>query len=142
MLKIKSLPESTKWLETLPDMKESQNFGRYSGLEGKIKMTPKNITVQGLPAFDTALYLESDETIAAYLTDILEANDAGLLAAALGTIARVRGMSEIAKSAGITREALYKALRPGSAPRFDTVNRVCGALGVRLVVQVAPAATL
>ncbi len=44
-------------------------------------------------------------------------------------------MSEIAKTAGITREALYKALRPGSEPRFDTVNRVCAALGVRLVAQ-------
>ena len=73
--------------------------------------------------------------IASYLTDILQANDAGLLSAALGDIARARGMTEIAKAAGITREALYKALRPGSAPRFDTVNRVCIALGVRLVVQ-------
>jgi probable addiction module antidote protein len=44
-------------------------------------------------------------------------------------------MTEIAKSAGITREALYKALRPNSAPRFDTVNRVCAALGVHLVAQ-------
>jgi probable addiction module antidote protein len=69
------------------------------------------------------------------LTDILEANDAALLAFALGDIARARSMSEIAKAAGITREALYKALRPGSAPRFDTVNRVCTALGVRLVAQ-------
>jgi probable addiction module antidote protein len=69
------------------------------------------------------------------LTDILEANDAGLLAAALGDIARARGMAEIAEAAGITREALYKALRPDSAPRFDTVSRVCTALGVRLVAQ-------
>ena len=53
------------------------------------------------------------------------------LCAALGGIARARGMTDIAKAAGITREALYKALRPGSAPRFDTVNRVCAALGVR-----------
>jgi len=44
-------------------------------------------------------------------------------------------MTDIAKVAGVTREALYKALGPGSAPRFDTVNRVCIALGVRLVVQ-------
>jgi probable addiction module antidote protein len=44
-------------------------------------------------------------------------------------------MTEIAKAAGITREALYKALRPDSAPRFDTVSRVCAALGVRLVAQ-------
>ncbi|MES2348949.1 MAG: addiction module antidote protein [Pseudomonadota bacterium] len=97
----------------------------------------KDITVAELPEFDAAPYLASDVTIAAYLTDILQANDAGLLAAALGAIARARGMAEIAKAAGITREALYKALRPGSAPRFDTISRVCTALGVRLVVQPA-----
>lgn len=93
----------------------------------------KKIRVEELPEFDAAPYLDSEESIAAYLTDILEANDAALLASALGDIARARGMTEIAKSAGITREALYKALRPDSAPRFDTVNRVCAALGVRLV---------
>ena len=95
----------------------------------------KRIKIADLPVFDAAPYLESEAAIAAYLTDILEANDASLLAAALGDIARARGMSEIANAAGITREALYKALRPGSAPRFDTVNRVCTALGVRLVAQ-------
>lgn len=95
----------------------------------------KRIKVADLPEFDAAPYLESEESIAAYLTDILQANDASLLAAALGDIARARGMTEIAKSAGITREALYKALRSDSAPRFDTVSRVCAALGVRLVAQ-------
>ena len=89
--------------------------------------------------FDSAPYLDSDEAIAAYLTDILAANDSALLAAALGDIARARGMSEIAKASGITREALYKALRPDAQPRFDTVNRVCAALGVKLVAQVASA---
>jgi probable addiction module antidote protein len=48
-------------------------------------------------------------------------------------------MTEIAKAAGITREALYKALRPNSSPRFDTMSRVCAALGVRLVAQPMPA---
>ncbi len=95
----------------------------------------KRIKVADLPEFDAAHYLDSETAIAAYLTDILEANDAALLAAALGDIARARGMTEIAKTAGITREALYKALRPDSAPRFDTVSRVCAALGVRLVAQ-------
>ena len=95
----------------------------------------KRIKATDLPEFDAARYLNSETSIAAYLTDILQANDAALLAAALGDIARARGMTEIAKSAGITREALYKALRPDSAPRFDTVNRVCTALGVRLVAQ-------
>ena len=99
----------------------------------------QRIKVADLPEFDAAPYLSSDEAVAAYLTDILEANDPALLASALGDIARARGMSEIAKAAGLTREALYKALRPDAQPRFDTISRVCTALGVRLVAQVAPA---
>ena len=95
----------------------------------------KQIKVAELPEFDAVPYLDNEVSIAAYLTDILEANDASLLASALGDIARARGMTEIAKTAGITREALYKALRPDSSPRFDTVSRVCAALGVRLVAQ-------
>ena len=95
----------------------------------------KRIKVADLPEFDAAPYLESEASIAAYLTDILEANDPALLAAALGDIARARGMSEIAKASGLTREALYKALRPDAQPRFDTISRVCTALGVRLVAQ-------
>lgn len=107
------------------------------------KTLPKlyRMDVNKLPEFDASLHLDSEEAIAAYLTDILEANDAGLLAAALGDIARARGMAGIAEAAGITREALYKALRPDSAPRFDTINRVCAALGVRLVVQPMTAAS-
>jgi probable addiction module antidote protein len=99
------------------------------------------VSVHTLPEFDASHYLDNAKSIAAYLTDILEANDAALLASALGDIARARGMTEIAKSAGITREALYKALRPDSAPRFDTVSRVCAALGVRLVAQAIHPAT-
>ena len=99
----------------------------------------QRIKVADLPEFDAAPYLSSDEAVAAYLTDILEANDPALLASALGDIARARGMGEIAKAAGLTREALYKALRPDAQPRFDTISRVCTALGVRLVAQVAPA---
>jgi probable addiction module antidote protein len=98
------------------------------------RTTPRARAVD-LPEFDAARYLDNENSVAAYLTDILEVNDAALLAAALGDIARARGMTEIARRAGITREALYKALRPDSAPRFDTVSRVCAALGVRLVAQ-------
>jgi probable addiction module antidote protein len=96
----------------------------------------KRIKVADLPEFDAAPYLDGEATIAAHLTDILEANDPALLASALGDIARARGMSEIAKASGLTREALYKALRPDAQPRFDTISRVCAALGVRLVAQV------
>jgi len=95
----------------------------------------KKIKISEILAFDAAEYLASDEEVAAYLTTVLEENDAALLAAALGDIARARGMTQVAKDSGITREALYKALRPGSEPRFDTVSRVCAALGVRLVAQ-------
>jgi probable addiction module antidote protein len=97
-------------------------------------MTAK-IKVSELPEFDAAEYLNTEEDVAAYLTSVLEENDPALMMAALGDIARARGMSQVAKDAGIAREALYKALRPGSAPRFDTISRVCAALGVRLVAQ-------
>jgi len=100
----------------------------------------KKIKVSELPEFDAAEYLNSEEDVAAYLTSILEENDPALLAAALGDIARSRGMTQVAKDSGIAREALYKALRPGSEPRFDTVNRVCAALGVRLVAQTVKSA--
>lgn len=95
----------------------------------------KKIKVSELPEFDAAEFLNSEEDIAAYLTTVLEDNDPALLAAAIGDIARARGMSQVAKDSGITREALYKALRPGSEPRFETILRVCAALGVRLVAQ-------
>lgn len=95
----------------------------------------RKIKVQDLPEFDATEYLDSEQAMAEYLTAMLEANDPALLAAALGDIARVRGMSEIAKASDLTREALYKALRPNAQPRFDTISRVCAALGVRLVAQ-------
>jgi probable addiction module antidote protein len=100
-------------------------------------MKRKTIKATELPEFDAAEYLDSDEAIADYLTRVLAENDGSLLAAALGDIARARGMSEIAASTGLAREALYKALRPGAQPRFDTVSRVCAALGVRLVAETA-----
>lgn len=78
----------------------------------------------------------SDE-LADYLTDIIATNDPALLAGALGELAREHGMREIAKHAGMSREALYKALRPDAQPRFETISRVCGALGVKLVAKPA-----
>ena len=96
---------------------------------------PKPIKITDLPEFDVTDYLDDDQAIANYLTAVLEDGDAALLAAALGDIARARGMTDIAKSAGITREALYKALRADSAPRFDTIQKVCSALGIKLVAQ-------
>lgn len=101
-------------------------------------MTQK-INVADLPDFDMTEHLPDDQAIAEYLTVVLEENDPAALADALGTIARARGMTEIAKASGIGREALYKALRPNAQPRFDTIARVCAALGVKLVAQVSHA---
>ena len=95
----------------------------------------KRINVAELAEFDPARYLDDKRAISAYLTDILSANDGALLAAALGDIARARGMTEIAKASGLSREALYKALRARAQPRYETIAKVCEALGVRLVAH-------
>ena len=95
----------------------------------------KKISVAELPEFDIVEYLEDDQAISEYLTIVMEDNDPALLTAALNDVARARGMTEIAVKSGITREALYKALRPNSQPRFETINRVCHALGVKLVAK-------
>lgn len=92
-------------------------------------------SIKNLPEFDMAEYLPDEKAVAEYLTIVLEENDSAALADALGTIARARGMTDIAKAAGLGREALYKALRPNAHPRFDTISRVCAALGVKLVAQ-------
>ena len=95
----------------------------------------KKIQAADLPEFDLAEQLKTEEDIAAYLTMVIDEGDMAELAHALGVAARARGMSDVAKASGITREALYKALRPDASPRFDTISRVCAALGVRLVAQ-------
>lgn len=81
-----------------------------------------------LPKFDITEHLDSEQAIAEYLTVVLEENDPAALASALGSIARARGMSETSKESGITREALYRALRPDARPRFETISRACSAL--------------
>ena len=95
----------------------------------------KKTKIAVLPEFDVTEYLNDEQAIADYLTVVLEENDPALLAAALGDVARARGMTDIAKASGLTREALYRALRADAQPRFDTVSRVCAALGVKLVAQ-------
>lgn len=95
----------------------------------------KKISVADLPEFDLAEQLKTEADIATYLTIVLEEGDSSELAHALGVAARARGMSEIAKQSGLSREALYKALRSDAQPRFETISRVCAALGVKLVAQ-------
>lgn len=84
--------------------------------------------------WDPTRYLESADDIVAYLDAALEEDDPALLAAALGDVARAKGMSEIARLTGLGRESLYKALAPDGNPEFGTVLRVVRALGLRLRV--------
>ena len=83
-------------------------------------------------AWDAAEHLKNDEDMVAYLEAALHEGDASLIAAALGDIARAKGMSKIAMDAGLGRESLYKALSPQGNPEFATIMKVVTALGLRL----------
>ena len=89
--------------------------------------------------WDAADYLKSEEDMAAYLEACLEESpdDPALVAAALGDIARARGMVQLAKKTGLTREGLYKALSKDGNPSLGTVLKVLKALGLKFIPQVA-----
>lgn len=89
--------------------------------------------------YDAAKFLESDADIVAYLNAALEDGNPRLASAALGDIARARGMSQLAKETGITRDGLYKALSPTGNPSFATIQKVVKALGYKLDVEPIPA---
>ena len=83
-------------------------------------------------AWDPAEHLITDEDMAAYLEEALQEGDSALIAAALGDIARAKGMSQIARDAGLGRESLYKALSADGNPEFATIMKVVSALGLQL----------
>lgn len=83
-------------------------------------------------AWDAAEHLETVEDMAAYLEAALEDGDPALFTAALGDIARAKGMSKIARATGLGRESLYKALSPDGNPEFATVLKVLESLGLKL----------
>nr|WP_299410413.1 addiction module antidote protein [Acaryochloris sp. IP29b_bin.148] len=84
--------------------------------------------------WNVANHLETKEDIAAYLEAALEDGDSALIAAALGDIARSRGMTQISRDTGLGRESLYKALSIEGNPEFATILKVFRALGLRLQV--------
>lgn len=88
-------------------------------------------------AWDPAEHLETEADMAAYLEAALEESDPALIAAALGDIARAKGMTQVAREAGLGRESLYKALSPDGNPEFATIMKVVSALGLQL--HAAPA---
>jgi probable addiction module antidote protein len=90
--------------------------------------------------YDVSEHLRTPQEMAAYLEACIEeANgDAAFIAKALGDIARAKGMSQVARDAGLSRESLYKALSGERSPGFDTVLKVIDALGLRLHAEIAP----
>jgi probable addiction module antidote protein len=86
-------------------------------------------------SFDAAEYLKDEKSIAAFLNASREMNDPAVLLNALSTVARARSMTDLAQASGLGRESLYKALRPGAQPRYETVMRVMDALGVEMVFK-------
>ena len=88
--------------------------------------------------FDPAEYLDDDESIAAYLDEAMSTGDAKFIAKSLGVVARARGMTQIAKDTGLSRESLYRALGDDGNPEFATLLSVISALGLRLGVATKP----
>lgn len=97
-------------------------------------MTQKGIETQ---PWDVVDHLETEEDMIAYLDAALEDGDPALIVAALGDIARAKGMSQVARETGLGRESLYKALSSAGNPEFATVLKVLNALGLQLHVQPA-----
>ena len=89
---------------------------------------PKTMTTP----WDPAAHLNTEEDMAAYLEAALEEGDSNLIAAALGDIAKAKGMSQVAREAGLGRESLYKALSPTGNPEFATILKVVAVLGLQL----------
>ena len=84
--------------------------------------------------YDAAAYLKSEEECALYLQAAIDESDGdpAMIVGALGDIARARGMMQLARETGLTREGLYKALSPEGNPSFATIMKVCKALGLKL----------
>lgn len=89
--------------------------------------------------YDVAEHLRNPEEMAAYLEACLDEadGDAAFIAKALGDIARAKGMTQVARDAGLSRESLYKALSGERSPDFDTILKVVGALGLKLHAEAA-----
>ncbi len=84
--------------------------------------------------FDIAEYLDNEEVITEYLSAAAEDPNPDVFLAALGDVAKAKGMSQVARDSGLGRESLYKALSKGAHPRFETINAVLRALGAKFTV--------
>jgi probable addiction module antidote protein len=92
--------------------------------------------------FDVSDHLDNEEVIAEYLTAAVEDENPDVMLLAIANVAKARGMTHVAKAAGLSRESLYKTLAPGAHPRFETIRAVLRALNVSLSLKPPPAMKL
>ena len=91
-----------------------------------------------LTPFEAAEFLDSEEAIAGYLTEIMAEGDPDLFLSALGDVAKARGMTQVSETTGLSRESLYKSLRAGANPGYLTISKIMNALGVDLIATPRP----
>jgi len=90
--------------------------------------------VKGFSEYDAAEYLDSNEMIAAYLAEVSKENDPRMLSLALGDVARAKGMTQLAKETGLSRDGLYKSLGENGNPTLETISKVADAFGMKVVL--------
>ena len=120
VIKIRTTKVFDNWLRNLRDMQAHTDW-RFETM-ARTETQP----------FDAASYLKTEEDMVAYREAAFEENDPAVVAAALGDIARAKGMTKVAREAGLGRESLYKALSPEGNPELATVMKVVRALGLSL----------
>jgi probable addiction module antidote protein len=119
------------------DIKPARGMVCALGERGEWKMpkTGKRKNRLGVSPFEPVDYLDNAEVLAEYLAAALEDPNPDVFLHALANVAKARGMSKVAKAAGLGRESLYKGLTPGAKIRYDTVRKLLNSLGVRLTVR-------
>jgi probable addiction module antidote protein len=154
---VQKTKEFSKWLDGLNDLLARARVGDFIG-RGRQRFSKPGYQNRAAtcqePArllstmkktkttrYNVAEHLRTPEEMAAYFEACLEegGNDAGFIAKALGDIARAKGMTQVARDAGLSRESLYKALSGDRSPAFETVLKVVGALGLKLHAQAVKA---
>jgi probable addiction module antidote protein len=133
MIEVRQTAEFFDWLHRLKDAEAAARRQAHAtaGYQARSGVSGRSVMAK-TTKFEAADYLDSEERQVAYITAALETGDADFVRDALGVVAKARGMGEIAKSAGLNRESLYKALGEAGNPEFATVMRIVRALGLTL----------
>ena len=114
------------------DFQRWEAFAKKSGIMTNDKGKDAGMNKVTTRKYETARYLDCKEMIAEYLSACLEDPNLDVFLGALGEVAKARGVAQLAKETGLSRESLYKTFSPGTKPRFETILKITNALGVPL----------